>query len=141
MAVRPDGLERIVPAAAGWFAGEDVHGSYFGPPLPLARSARRLDASPAWFSWVGTQPALELVVAIGVEAIHAHDVGLANAFREGLGLAPGDSAIVSEDLGVDLDRLQEAGVMAALINGRLRTSWHVHNTREDVERALGVVRP
>src|SRR4051794_38798081 len=35
IAIRSDDLERIVPAAAGWFAGEDVHGSYFGPPLRL----------------------------------------------------------------------------------------------------------
>src|SRR5919199_2402077 len=40
MAVRPDVLERIVPAAAGWFAGEDVHASYFGPPLRLASGPR-----------------------------------------------------------------------------------------------------
>src|SRR3954466_11880104 len=70
MTVRPHNLDRIVPAAAGWFAGEDVPGSSFGPPLRLASTARRLDASPAWFSWVGTQPALELVVAIGVEPLH-----------------------------------------------------------------------
>jgi len=47
-------LENVVPHSAGWYAGEDVHQSYFGPPLRLATSARRLDISPAWFSWVGT---------------------------------------------------------------------------------------
>ncbi len=98
MAVRPERLEAIVPHAAGWFAGEDVHASYFGPPLRLATSARRLDVSPAWFAWVGTAPALELVEQIGVEAIHGHDLALANRFRAGLGLPAGDSAIVSVDL-------------------------------------------
>ncbi|MEA2384237.1 MAG: hypothetical protein QOH72_4208 [Solirubrobacteraceae bacterium] len=136
MAVRPDDLERIVPAAAGWFAGEDVHGSYFGPPLRLARSARRLDASPAWFSWVGTQPAIELVVAIGVEAIHAHDVGLANRFRAGLGLEPSDSAIVVADVAAARGRLERAGITAAERGGRLRTAWHVYNTEADVDCAL-----
>jgi selenocysteine lyase/cysteine desulfurase len=129
-------LERIVPHAAGWYAGEDVHDSYFGPPLRLARSARRLDTSPAWFSWVGAAPALALIEEIGVEVIHAHDVALANAFRAGLGLAPGDSAIVSSEFDADLERLRGAGVMAAAIDGRLRTSWHVYNTPADVERAL-----
>jgi selenocysteine lyase/cysteine desulfurase len=136
MAVRPDNLERIVPAAAGWFAGEDVHGSYFGPPLRLAQSARRLDASPAWFSWVGTQPALELVVAIGVEAIHAHDVGLANRFRAGLGLEPSDSAIVTADVPGAREALERAGITAAERGGRLRTSWHLYNTESDVDAAL-----
>lgn len=86
-----------VPHSAGWYAGEDVHASYFGPPLRLASSARRLDVFPAWFSWVGTAPALAVIEQIGIEAIHAHDVGLANRLRAGLELVPGNSAIVSID--------------------------------------------
>src|SRR4051794_33408900 len=122
MAVGADSLERIVPAAAGWWAGDDPHTSYFGPPLRLARDARRLDASPAWFSWVGTQPALELVAAIGVEAINAHDVALANRFRVGLGLEPSDSAIVVADVPGGRDRLERAGITAAERGGGARAA-------------------
>lgn len=136
MTVRPERLEAIVPAAAGWWAGDDVHASYFGPPLRLASTARRLDSSPAWFSWVGTAPALELVEAIGVEAIHEHDVGLANRFRAGLGLEPSDSAIVSADVPGARERLEAAGIVAAERGGRLRASWHVYNTDADVDAAL-----
>jgi selenocysteine lyase/cysteine desulfurase len=136
MAVGPDSLGRIVPAAAGWWAGDDPHASYFGPPLRLASDARRLDTSPAWFSWVGTQPALELVVALGVEAIHDHDVALANRFRAGLGLEPSNSAIVVADVPGGRDRLERAGMTAAERGGRLRTSWHVYNTEADVDAAL-----
>ena len=67
MAVGDEWLERIVPHSAGWYAGADVHESYFGPPLRLASDARRLDTSPAWFSWVGTQPALDLLNRIGID--------------------------------------------------------------------------
>jgi selenocysteine lyase/cysteine desulfurase len=136
MAVDGERLGDIVPAAAGWYAGADVHASYFGPPLRLAHSARRLDTSPAWFSWVGTQPAIELVNRIGVEAIHAHDVALANRFRAGLGLEPGDSAIVSADVPGARERLEAAGIVAAERGGRLRASWHVYNTEQDVDAAL-----
>jgi selenocysteine lyase/cysteine desulfurase len=129
-------LAGVVPHSAGWYAGEDVHSSYFGPPLRLAGDARRLDTSPAWFSWVGTQPALELIEAIGVDAIHEHDVALANRFRSGLGLEPGDSAIVSVDLPGAAERLERAGIVAAMRGGRLRTSWHVYNTEADVDRVL-----
>jgi len=132
-------LERIVPGSAGWYAGEDVHQSYFGPPLRLASSARRLDTSPAWFSWVGTAPALALVEEIGVEAIHAHDVALANRFRAGLGLPPGDSAIVSAEVADGMQRLERAGIVAAQRGGRLRTSWHVYNDEADVDRILDVL--
>jgi selenocysteine lyase/cysteine desulfurase len=138
LTVSPELLERIVPHAAGWFAAEDPDESYAGPPLRLARSGRRLDTSPAWFSWVAAAPSLALVEEIGVEAIGAHDVALANAFREGLALAPADSAIVSAEVDADPGRLEEAGVMAAWIDGRLRTAWHVYNTPADVERALEV---
>ena len=86
MAIDDDWLHRIVPHAAGWYAGADVHESYFGPPLRLATDARRFDTSPAWFSWVGAQPALELLNRIGVGAVYDHDVALANRFRAGLGL-------------------------------------------------------
>jgi selenocysteine lyase/cysteine desulfurase len=139
MSVAPDLLGRIRPDSAGWYAGEDVHASYFGPPLRLARDSRRLDTSPAWFSWVGTAPTLELVERIGVAAIHAHDVGLANRFRAGLGLAPSNSAIVSVDAPGAAERLTAAGVMAAVRDGRLRTSWHVYNTEDDVDRVHDVL--
>jgi selenocysteine lyase/cysteine desulfurase len=132
-------LERVVPHSAGWYAGEDVHTSYFGPPLRLAASARRLDVSPAWFSWVGTEPALALIEEIGVAAIHAHDVGLANRFRAGVGLEPANSAIVCADLPGAAERLARAGILAAVRGGRLRTSWHVYNDEADVDRVLAAL--
>src|SRR3954447_16597913 len=128
--------ERVVPASAGWFAAEDVLGANFGGPLRLAGSARRFDTSPAWFSWVGTAPTLELINRIGVEEIHAHDVRLANRFREGLGLAPGDSAIVTAKVPGVEDAFARAGIQAAMRLGRLRASFHVYHTHEDVARAL-----
>jgi selenocysteine lyase/cysteine desulfurase len=139
MAVRPERLASIVPHAAGWYAAEDPYTTYFGPPLRLAASARRLDTSPAWHCWVGAAPALELIREIGVPAIHAHDVGLANRFRAGVGLPPGNSAIVSVDLPGAAERLQRAGVISAVRGGRLRTSWHVYNTDEDVAATLAAL--
>jgi selenocysteine lyase/cysteine desulfurase len=132
-------LESAVPHSAGWYAGEDVHSSYFGPPLRLARSARRLDVSPAWFCWVGTAPALELIEEVGVQAIHDHDVALANRFRAGLGMEPANSAIVSADVPDAAARLERAGIVAAMRGGRLRTSWHVYNNERDVDRVLELV--
>jgi selenocysteine lyase/cysteine desulfurase len=139
LAVAPDLLERITPHSAGWYAAEDVEKSFAGPPLRLANSARRLDTAPVWFSWVAAAPALAMIEEIGVQAIHAHDVGLANAFLEGLGEPPSDSAIVFSDLGGGGDRLAAADVMAAVIGGRLRTAWHLYNTPADVDRALEAV--
>src|SRR5256885_5789212 len=51
-------------------------------PLRLAADARRLDLSPAWMSWAGQAPALELLADIGVAAVHDHDLRLANRSEE-----------------------------------------------------------
>lgn len=136
LTVRPDLLETIVPTAANWWSGEDQYGTYYGPPLRLAEDARRLDLSPAWFCWVGAAPALELIEEIGVEQIRRHNVALANRFREGLGLEPSDSAIVSTNVPGAEERLAHAGIMAAVRAGSLRASFHVYNTEADVDAAL-----
>jgi selenocysteine lyase/cysteine desulfurase len=141
MSVRPELRERITPHAAGWYAGEDPYSSFYGPPLRLASDARRLDVSPAWFPWVGTAPALEVLLEIGIERINEHDLRLANLFRKGLGLEPGDSAIVSADVPGAEALLRETGVMAAARAGQLRTSWHLYNTQADVERVLELLSP
>ena len=139
--VNSDRREDLRPLAAGWYAGEDVHASYYGPPLRLASSARRFDTSPAWFSWVGARIALELVEEIGVDAINEHNVGLANEFRNSIGLESSNSAIVSIDVDGDTSRLDRAGILAAWRAGSLRVSFHLYNGNSDVDallNALGV---
>ncbi len=139
MSIRPERLADIVPTNAGWYAGEDPHATFFGPPLRISESARRLDTSPAWYMWVATAPTLRTIEEIGVDAINRHDVGLANRFRVGLGLEPGDSAIVMSDAPGAAEKLAAAGIQAAVRGGRLRTSWHVYNTENDVDRTLDVL--
>ncbi len=52
-----DRVSRIMtPHAANWYAGEDPWQTIYGLPLRLADSARRFDASPAWFSALGAGP-------------------------------------------------------------------------------------
>ena len=126
--------ERIRPSAAGWYAGEEH--AYYGPPLRLASSARRFDLSPAWFSYVGAAPALELLNDLGVEQVREHDIALADRFLAGLGLPPAGSAIVSVDVPDAEPRLEKAGVRAAVRDGRLRASFHLYTTEADVDLAL-----
>jgi selenocysteine lyase/cysteine desulfurase len=128
--------ERMTPNAAGWYAGEDVHASYYGPPMRLAHDARRFDVSPAWHPWVGTAPALEVVEQIGVAAIGAHNIELANRFLTGLGQPPGNSAIVTVDVPGAEEKLAAAGVRAAVRAGRVRASFHIYTTESDVDLAL-----
>lgn len=135
LTVRPELAERLRPLAANWFAGEDVWESIYGLPLRLAADARRFDVSPAWHSWVGTAASLEYLRGIGPAALQEHALGLAHVFEEAADLPPGGSAIIS----VRADHtvpgvLADLGVVAAQRAGRLRLSFHVHNTAEQAHR-------
>jgi selenocysteine lyase/cysteine desulfurase len=131
---------RLRPHAAGWFAGADVHESYYGLPLRLAPTARRFDQSPAWHCWVGTAASLEVVAELGVEAIHQHDVALCNRVREAFDLPPEDTAIVALQVPDAERRLADAGIRAAVRAGALRLSFHAYNTDDDVDRVLKALR-
>ncbi len=60
LTVAPHLADRIRPVCAGWYAGESIWASVYGPAMALAGDARRFDTSPAWPVWVGTAPAVEL---------------------------------------------------------------------------------
>ena len=138
--VRPDLLEQVRPNSAGWYAGDDPWTSIYGTPLRLARDARRLDVSPAWFSWVGAAPALELLASLDAAEVHAHDVRLADAFLRRLGRSPQGSAIVTVAADADVAaRFAQADVRTARRAGRMRLSFHLYNDDADVERAAAAV--
>ena len=141
LAVNPERLASVTPIVAGWYAGEDVWGdTIYGLPMRLAASTRRLDAAPVLLAWAGTAPALEYIEQVGVKTIHEHDVALTNRLRAGLGVPPGDSAILS----VPLDeaarrRLAAADVRTAVRAGQVRFSCHLYTTAADVDRALDAI--
>lgn len=105
-------------------------------------------------SW--TESVRYLADTVGVDRAAAHDQALVDRLVSGLTEAglevtsphegPARSTLVLADAGSRERsaalhaRLAEAGVDVALREGRLRFSPHVHNTAEDVERALEAVR-
>lgn len=141
MTVDEDATDWLVPRAANWYAGSERWGaSIYGPGIELPDDARRYDTSPAWIAWVGSADALELLADIGPAAIEAHDVGLANALRVGLGLGPSDSAIVSLAVDGGPEALTSAGIRCAGRAGKVRLSFHLYNTLDDVDAALEALR-
>lgn len=137
LVVRPDRMESLTPHAANWYAGADIWASIYGLPLRLSDEARRFDTSPAWFSWVGTATSLGLLADLDPTEVHAHDVGLANSLRAGLGLPPGDSAIVSVPMdAAGRERLKAAGVRTAVRAGAVRFSCHLYTQQSDVDLVL-----
>lgn len=140
LTIQPELLTDVIPHNAGWYAGADPWESIYGSPLRLANDARRLDVSPVWHAWVGAAPALDLLSEVGVSTLHAHAVGLANRFCSGVGLPPGNSAIVSASADTGTAALmRDAGIVASVRAGRLRLSFHVSTTVADVDRAVTVL--
>jgi selenocysteine lyase/cysteine desulfurase len=139
--VRGD-VDWLVPRLAGWYASADPWASLYGPPLRLAGDARRFMVSPAWFDVAAAAASLEALVALGIDRIHAHDVGLANRCRSAMDLPEGDSAIVSLATHSDpIADLAAAGITTASRGGSTRVSFHLCNTTDDADRASSVLRP
>lgn len=140
LADRQPGLaESMRPLAAGWYSA--AAGAYYGMPLRLADGARSFDISPAWHSWVGTAPAMDVLLRVGVAEIHRHDLALANAFRAGVGLPASDSAIVSVALPQEAaERMRAAGIRFTVMDGRVRVAFHLYTTEADVDAALAAIR-
>lgn len=135
LTVRADLLDGIVPAQAGWYAGEQPWESIYGLPLRLAHDARRLDVSPAWFLWVGTTASLGFLERVGVEALHHHALEVEAAFAHSADLEPGGSAIRAlraDDKVASL--MADVDAVASVRAGRLRLSFHVNNTVAEAEQ-------
>ncbi|MDQ1044423.1 selenocysteine lyase/cysteine desulfurase [Streptomyces sp. V4I2] len=144
--VVPEDFEELTPILAGWVAGENPWNSCYGPVTELAHSARRFDLPPALFSYAGLRRSLELVEELGVDAIHAHDLALADRFRTGLATlghepvpAPGSAIVSVPGLGHRQADLSSAGIEVSNRAGNLRASFHLYNTTADVDRLLDVL--
>jgi selenocysteine lyase/cysteine desulfurase len=140
LTIQRDLLDEVAPLNAGWYAGGERWSSIYGAPLRLATDARRFDVSPAWLSWIGAVPSLELLTEVGIDALHAHAVGLAHRFCAGVGLPESHSAIVSAVADADVPALmRSANIVGVTRAGRLRLSFHVSTSEQDVDRAIDVL--
>ena len=130
LTVRRDRWDALVPAAAGWYAGELPWSSIYGTPLRLAADARRYDVSPGWHAWVGTASSLALLERVGVRRRCTRTRWRSRRpSREAAGLEPagrGDPGAGRRRRGARAARRH--GIVAAERAGRLRVSFHVNNT-------------
>ena len=135
LTVRPEVIERVRPIHAGWYAGEDVWGSCYGPSMNLALDARRFDVSPAWLSWVGAVPALEVMSMVPTSLIGDHNVALADQLRARIGRPAEGRPVVSlaDPTGEMAGRLVERGASVSSRAGLVRIAFHIWNTHQDVD--------
>ncbi|MFE5037388.1 aminotransferase class V-fold PLP-dependent enzyme [Streptomyces sp. NPDC056683] len=141
--VLPEDFGGLTPLLAGWVAGEEPWHSCYGPVAELAHSARRFDLTHALFTFAGLRRSLDLIEELGMAAVHAHDVGLADRFRAGLTAlghepvpAPGSAIVSVPGLGGRQPALSRAGIEVSDRAGNLRAAFHLFNTPADVDRLL-----
>ncbi|MGI8946583.1 MAG: aminotransferase class V-fold PLP-dependent enzyme [Ornithinimicrobium sp.] len=141
LTVRPEVADRLVPVNAGWYAGESVWESVYGPGMVLAQDARRFDVSPAWLSWVGAAAATEALADVPVSEIRDHDVALADGLRERIGQpAQGRPVLTVPDPDGSVARaLSQAGATVASRAGSVRLACHLWNDEADVELAAEAI--
>lgn len=147
--VREDRLDEVSPLMPSWKTVPEPYVDYYGGPIPEAPGARKLDASLAWFSWVGARAALDLVLGLDRAAAEDRCLRLAEAFREGaaergLPIVPRDAptqtvAVEVPDPEEARRRLRERRVVGAVRGGSLRFGFHAFNDDDDVAAALGAL--
>lgn len=142
LTVSPKFQELLTPMQAGWFAGEDVWQSCYGPAMNLASTARRLDVSPAWSAWVGAEPAIRMFAGLDMQEVWDHASGLGDRLCDALGIPPQHQAIVTwaDPDGGDLAKLVAADIRASGRAGRLRAAFHLWNDESDVEAVVRALR-
>ncbi|WP_086771425.1 aminotransferase class V-fold PLP-dependent enzyme, partial [Streptomyces bobili] len=144
--VVPEDFGGLTPVLSGWVAGEVPWDSCYGPVAELAHSARRFDLSHALFTYAGLRRSLDLIEELGVTAVQAHDLALADRFRAGLAAlghepvpAPGSPIVSVPGLGARQPELSRAGIEVSNRAGNLRAAFHLFNTTADVDRLLDVL--
>ena len=137
-AIHPDATW-IRPVNASWYGADEPWGALYGPPFQASVTARRFDTSPPWQIVEAGAVAMEILARQDVRTTYAYVVGLANHLRDGLGLAPSASAIVSVP-DVDPRDLAAAGVRASARSGRARLGFYVYNDEDDALAALRALR-
>lgn len=131
----------LTPLQAGWYAGDDVWTSTYGPAMHLATDARRFDVSPAWQAWIGAEQSIELFAGLDIAEVWAFTSGLGDALCEAVGIPPQRQAIVTwpDASGGELKKLIDAGIRVSGRAGRLRASFHLWNDLSDVEAVARVL--
>lgn len=131
----------LTPLQAGWYAGDDVWTSTYGPAMHLATDARRFDVSPAWQAWIGAEQAVGLFAGLDIAEVWAWTSGLGDALCEAVGIPAQHQAIVTwpDASGGDLRKLIDAGIRVSGRAGRLRASFHLWNDLSDVEAVARVL--
>ncbi|HEY2660643.1 MAG TPA: aminotransferase class V-fold PLP-dependent enzyme [Caulobacteraceae bacterium] len=150
--VRGELIPNLVPTNSGWFAQADITAMDITANRP-SPSARRFEAgTPAVVNCYASEAGLNVLNAIGPEAIGKRVQGLTRRCLEGLkdigwtAVTPDDDgrrgpmiAIRSNDAGALAARMMEADIVASHRNDNLRVGFHYYNNEDDVDAFIAAM--
>jgi selenocysteine lyase/cysteine desulfurase len=153
LGVAGDTLDALRGRSANWKNAPDPIRNLYGGPLAWDASARRLDASLAWFPWVGARAALELLGRHDAAAVEHHALALASSCRDELERRGADLAVSelpTHLLGVrypdeaaaqaEQHHLHAHDIAVSARGAWLRIGFHGFNTFDEVDRLLAAIR-
>ncbi len=132
----------LTPVQAGWYAGDDVWSSVYGPTMKLAENARRFDVSPAWPAWVGAEPAITMFSGLDMNEVWGFTSGLGDQLCDALEIPRQHQSIVTwaDAEQKDFVKLGSAGIKVSARAGRVRASIHLWNNEDDIEAVRRALR-
>lgn len=145
--VRPDREIEVRPPSPGWTA-ETTSTSNFGDPYGSHFEVKNANGSTSWFSALGAEAALDLMLQLDQTEVDYHVRYLADRFRDGLrelgidSIGNGTSHIVVSHLTDTsiVQRIFKARKIRALITPeRFRVGFHFYNDEADVDTALDAI--
>lgn len=156
MAFSDRAMNRIQPRLVGWLSVKEPFA--FHRALDFLDTAERFEPGSKNCAGIyGLSQRLATIREIGMEAIERRLMALVGHLldgMEGAGLEPVIRLAETERSGIVLikpppstdpqtvyDRLTQAGFMTSLRGGAIRVSPHYHNTREELDALIDVLRP
>ncbi len=148
--VRRELIETLTPTITSWMAQRNTF-AFDTKNLDLSPDARRFEGgSPPIPNIYLAQPALTLLMSIGMENVAAQIERLTQAFLAGVrnlqieSKTPDSSVgplvvLRSRDAAGMLQKLAERGIMASTRRDGVRFAFHVYNTMDDVGTALSAI--
>ena len=149
--VRRELIESLMPTMTSWMAQRDVF-SFQTKLLDPSPDARRFEGgTPPIPNIYMAQPALDLLMRIGMENVASQVERLAREFIEGasdLGISSKTPAstvgplvvLRSTDPATVLARLTARGIVVSTRQDGVRFAFHVYNTLDDVHAALAALK-
>jgi len=138
-----DSFELVTP---GWKSITNPVETFYGPELEVAATSSRFDSSWPWFNPLADIEGIRIIEQATIAAVERHNMALVDRLEASGVTVPFDASnrtsivsIAVDDESATMNRMRDAGIVASARAGRVRVSFHLYNTADDVDRLVDVL--